>query len=163
VDAIRQAISAVNGMQVAYAFKPMEEIIADSLASQRFAMALLSVFAAIALLLASIGIYGVIAHVAGQRTHEIGVRLALGAQQADVLRLFLGQGARLVLIGEAVGVAAAAVLTRLMTRLLFGVSAVDPLTFVSVAILLCAVALAACYVPARRAMRVDPILALRNE
>jgi putative ABC transport system permease protein len=126
-------------------------------------MILLGVFAALALVLSSIGIYGVISYLAGQRAHEIGIRMALGAQRNDVLRLILGHGAKMALIGVAVGIAASLGLTRLMAKLLFGVSAYDPLTFAAVACLLLLVALAACYVPARRAMRVDPMIVLRWE
>jgi putative ABC transport system permease protein len=124
---------------------------------------IVALFALTALLLAGLGIYGVISYIVSERTHEMGIRLVLGAKRSDVLRLVLGQGARLALIGVVVGLVAAAGLTRLMRTMLFGVSAVDPLTFAAVTILFCVVALAACYIPARRAMRVDPIVALRHE
>ena len=162
-DAIRSAMQQMNSEQATYQFKPMDQIISKSLASRRFAMVLLSVFALLALVLASIGIYGVMSYVAAQRTHEIGVRIALGAQRSDVLRLVLSQAARMTLVGVPIGLLAAAVLMPQIKRMLFGVSAADPLTYAAVAILLTAVALLACYVPARRAMRVDPIVALRHE
>jgi ABC-type antimicrobial peptide transport system permease subunit len=141
----------------------MDSIISDSLASQRFSMAVLGVFATLALALASVGIYGVISYLVGQRTQEIGIRIALGAKRSDVLRMVLGDGMKMTLIGVGIGLAAALGLTRLMASLLFGVSATDPLTFTAVAMLLSVVALAACYIPARRAMRVDPMVALRYE
>jgi putative ABC transport system permease protein len=141
----------------------MDETIAHSLAARRFAMDLLGVFAALALALVCVGIYGVISYLVSQRTHEIGIRIALGAQRGDVLRLVIGQGTKMALIGVAVGISGSLALTRLMAKLLFGVGAYDPPTFLAVACLLTLVALTACYVPARRAMRVDPVVALRYE
>jgi putative ABC transport system permease protein len=126
-------------------------------------MLLLVVFAALALILAAVGIYGLMAYAVSQRTHEIGIRLALGAQQRDVMRLVAGDGARIAFFGIGIGVASALVLTRVMTTLLFEVKATDPAAFAGVTILLAMVALAACYIPARRAMRVDPMVALRYE
>jgi ABC-type antimicrobial peptide transport system permease subunit len=160
---IRRTSSHMSSQQVIYSAQTMDEIISDSLAARRFSVILLGIFAALALALASVGIYGVISYLVGQRTHEIGVRMALGAQRTDILRLILGQGGRMAGLGIMIGFAAALGLTRLMTNLLFGVKPTDPLTFVAVAMLLCGIALAACYVPARRAMRVDPMVALRYE
>jgi ABC-type antimicrobial peptide transport system permease subunit len=162
-ESIRGVLQQMNAEQVAYGAQSMEQIISRSLAAQRYSMILLGGFAALALLLASVGIYGVISYVVGQRTQEIGIRVALGAQRSHVLRLVIGDGARLVLLGLAAGVVAALALTRLMAALLFAVSPTDPLTFASVAVLLVVVALSACYVPARRATRVDPTMALRAE
>ena len=161
--AIRRVSQDMSGQQVIYGEETMDQVVSRSLSPQRFVMALLGVFAGLALLLASVGIYGVISYVAGQRTHEIGVRMALGAQKMDVLRLIIGQGARMALIGVAIGVAGAFGLTRLMASQLYMVSATDPLTFTAVSLLLITVALAACYVPARRAAKVDPMVALRYE
>jgi ABC-type antimicrobial peptide transport system permease subunit len=141
----------------------MEDVLATSLAARRLSMILLSAFAALALILSCIGIYGVISHLVGQRTHEIGIRMALGAQPSDVMRLVLGQGAKMVLLGVIIGIAAALGLTRLMANQLFGVTSHDPFTFAAVALLLTMIALLACYVPARRAVRVDPLIALRYE
>ena len=161
--AVRQTVSAANKENVVYDVESMDSIVSDSLADRRFSMALLGVFAALALILSSVGIYGVISYVVGERTHEIGIRIALGAQQRDVLRQMLRHGIQMAFPGIAVGLAAALLLTRLLTKMLYGVSAADPLTFVGVAVMLSLVALAACYVPARRATRVDPMIALRYE
>jgi ABC-type antimicrobial peptide transport system permease subunit len=141
----------------------MDEVLAGSFAARRLSMILLGIFAALALVLSCVGIYGVISYLFGQRTREIGVRMALGAQRSDVMRLVLGEGAKMALVGVAAGIAAALGLTRLMAGELFGVTAQDPLTFGAVAIVLTLVALLACYLPARRALRVDPMVALRYE
>ncbi|HKQ86464.1 MAG TPA: ABC transporter permease [Candidatus Acidoferrales bacterium] len=163
VGGLRSALAQFNSQLVMFGVQPLDEVISDSLASRRFSMILLGVFAALALILSAIGIYGVISYIVGQRTHEIGIRLALGAHPSDVMRLILGQGTKLALIGVAIGIVAAFALTRLMTKMIFGVSAHDPLTFIGVAVVLIMVALAACYFPARRAMRTDPMVALRYE
>lgn len=160
---IRKALKEISNEHIMFSAQTMEEIIADSLAERRVAMIVLGAFAALALGLASMGIYGVISYLVGQRTHEIGVRMALGAKQGDVLRLILGEGLKMIVIGVVIGLAAAVALTRLMANLLFGVSAADPLTFAGVGAILTVVALVACWVPARRAMRVDPVVALRYE
>jgi putative ABC transport system permease protein len=141
----------------------MQQVLSHSIALRSFLMTLLSFFAALALLLACVGIYGVISYAVSQRTREIGVRMALGAKRADVLRLVLREAMKLILIGVAVGVAVALGLTKAMASFLYGVSATDPLIFASVIVLLIIVALAACYIPVRRAMRVDPMVALRYE
>src|SRR5213082_1721469 len=161
--AIRHAAEKVVSSAALYDVRPMEEIVSRSISTQRLTMFLLSVFSALALILSAVGIYGVISYLTGQRTHEIGVRVALGASRIDVLRMVLGQGLKITLIGVGIGVVAAFGFTRLITTLIYGVGASDPLTFGAVAILLSAVALFACYIPARRAMRVDPIVALRYE
>jgi predicted permease len=160
---IRTTMTKMNSNEVVYGVQTMDEIVADSLAARKFSMILLGVFAVLALVLSSIGIYGVISYLVGQRTHEIGIRMALGAQQGDVLKLVLGQGMRMALIGVGIGLAAAIGLTRLMSKMLFQVSATDPVTLIGVSVVLTGVALAACYIPARRAMRTDPIIALRYE
>jgi putative ABC transport system permease protein len=162
-DAIRRISEQMSSQQVIFAPQTMDSLISQSLASRQFSMILLVVFAALALVLASVGIYGVISYVVAQRGHEIGLRMALGARPLDILRLILGGGGRLAAAGVVAGIAAALGLTRLMASLLYGVSAADPVTFATVAILLTLVALAACYVPARRASKVDPAVALRCE
>jgi predicted permease len=161
--AIRSGLRGMSGEQVMYSVQTMEEVIADTLAERRVSMIVLGAFAALALGLASIGTYGVISYLVGQRTHEIGIRMALGAKQGDVMRLVLREGLKMTALGVVLGLIAAAGLTRLMANLLFGVSATDPPTFAGVAVVLTFVALVACYVPARRAMKVDPIVALRYE
>ena len=141
----------------------MNEVISGTLADRRFLMVLLQAFAGIAMLLASLGLYGVISYLVGQRTHELGIRLALGAQRRDVLRLVLIHGMKMTLAGVALGLIAAVGFTRLLSKMLFGVSATDPATFGAIALLLTAVAFVACLVPARRATKVDPLVALRYE
>ena len=163
LDSIRHLSAQMSSQQVIFGAQTMDSLISDSVASQRFSMILLLVFAVLALILASVGIYGVISYVVGQRAHEIGIRMALGARPQDILRLILSRGGRLTGLGIAVGLAAALGLTRLMASLLYGVGATDPLTFAGVAVLLTLVALVACYVPARRATKVDPVVALRYE
>jgi ABC-type antimicrobial peptide transport system permease subunit len=141
----------------------MDQVLSRSLALRSFMMLLLSIFGGLALMLASVGIYGVISFAVSQRTREIGVRMALGARPADVLRMILTEGLKLVAVGVVLGVAAALMLTRLLEGMVYGVSMRDPLIFVLVNLLMVAVSLAACYVPALRATRVDPITALRYE
>jgi putative ABC transport system permease protein len=161
--ALREQIRAIDPALPVVEVRPMAEVMGSSIAQPRFRTALLSLFGAVALLLAAIGIYGVLAYSVAQQTREIGIRMALGANPGKVLRLVLGRGLRLAGAGTLIGVLAALMLTQLLNSLLFGVSATDPLTFAAVAGLLLLVALLACYVPARRAMRVDPMVALRYE
>jgi len=162
-DAIRFRSRQMSSQQVISDAHTMDEIISNSISDRQFSMVLLGTFAALALLLSSIGIYGVISYLIGERRHEIGIRMALGAQRKDILALVLGEGVRLALLGAAIGIAAGLGLTRLMANLLYEVSATDPLTFVAVPIVLLGVAMLACYIPARRAMQVDPMTALRYE
>jgi predicted permease len=162
-ESMRAAIKRISSEHIMSSTQTMDEIISESLATQQVSLILLGAFAILALGLASSGIYGVISYVVQQRTQEIGVRMALGANRSDVLRLVLAEGMKMAGVGVVAGLAAAFGLTRLMASLLFGVSATDPLTFAVVAILLTIVALAACYIPARRAMHVDPMVALRYE
>ena len=141
----------------------MQEVYGKSLARTSFTLVMLGIAGAMALSLGIIGIYGVISYSVSQRQREIGIRLALGTQRGDLLQMVLRRGAKLALVGVAIGISAALALTRLMTNLLFGVTAHDPITFAAVAALLIVVAVLACYIPARRAMLVDPIVALRYE
>ena len=163
VSAIREALRGIDPGEPVTHISTMEQVASASLSDWRFHAILLGVFGVLALVIAAVGVYGVISYSVSQRTHEIGVRMALGAQRSSILRLVLGQGLMLAGIGVVFGIAAALGLTRLMASLLYGVSATDPVTFAGVAILLLVVALLACYVPARRAMKVDPMIALRYE
>jgi len=163
LSALRHTLQQFNSEMVIYGEQSLDDVISNSLASRRFSMIVLGIFAALALILSSIGIYGVISYLVGQRTQEIGVRMALGAQRTDVMRLILGRGAFLALLGTAIGTVAALALTHLMSKMIYGVSPRDPLTFAGVAAVLIAVALAACYIPTRRAMRIDPASAMRHE
>jgi putative ABC transport system permease protein len=161
--AVRQEMLKVDPSLPLTNMRSLEQIVGRSLAEQRFNSALLGIFAAIGSLLAAVGVYGVMSYVVTQRTREIGVRVALGARAGDVLKLIVGKGMALALAGVALGMAASFALTRLMKDFLFGVQPVDPLTFGLVALSLIVVALVACYVPARRATKVDPMVALRCE
>jgi ABC-type antimicrobial peptide transport system permease subunit len=162
-DAIRQQVWAVDKEQPVAGAMPLEELVDDTLAPRKLQASLLGGFAGLALLLAALGIYAVLSFSVTQRTQEIGVRLALGAQPADVLEMVFSQGLRLFVLGAAIGLAAAFALSRTLEHLLYGVSATDPISFASVILILGAVTLLACYFPARRAMRVDPMVALRYE
>jgi len=160
---IRQAVDSIDKGLPLTNVESFPDALGASVAQERFRTLVLSSFSGIALILAAVGIFGVISYSASQRTHEIGIRMALGAQQGNVLRLILGHGAKLAIFGLSAGAVAALLLTRLMASLLYGVSATDPITFGTVAIVLLGVALIACYIPAHRAMRVDPMVALRHE
>jgi ABC-type antimicrobial peptide transport system permease subunit len=163
LDSIHHASAQMSDQQVIYGVQSMDSLVSDSISSRRFLMILLVAFATLALVLASVGVYGVISYAVGQRTHEIGIRMALGARSQDILQLILGLGGKLAATGVVAGLVAALGLTRLMASFLYGVGATDPFTFAGVAVLLSVVALAACYIPARRAARVDPMVALRYE
>ena len=161
--AIRAAVRAIDSSVPVYDVRPVTELFDESLGPRRFSMYLLACFAGVALLLACIGLFGVMAYLVSQRTHDIGLRLALGAAPRDVLRLVLGQGLALAAAGAAIGVLAGLAGGSLMRTLLYSVTPTDAVTLISVPLGLVAVALLACYVPARRAMKVDPLIALRSE
>jgi putative ABC transport system permease protein len=163
VPALKGAIWAIDKNQPISKTETLDQTLAESLARRRLYMILLGVFSCAALVLAALGIYGMVSYSVSQRTHEMGIRLAIGAERRDVLWLVLGEGARVALLGIAVGIASGLALTRLMSNLLFGVSATDPLTFAGVAMLLALAALAGSYIPARRALRGNPMVALRHE
>jgi ABC-type antimicrobial peptide transport system permease subunit len=160
---IRQAVWSVDASLPLAGVYTMNHYYKDSMARASFTLVMLGIAGAMALVLGAIGLYGVIAYSVSQRTHEIGIRVALGAQRSHVLSLVLNEGMMVIFAGLAIGLGASLILTRFLGSLLFGVSPTDPLTFASVGLLLAVVALAACYIPARRAMRVDPVLALRCE
>jgi putative ABC transport system permease protein len=162
-EAVRREVEKVNPNIPVHSVSSMDEIIARSMADRRFALELLGIFAAVALLLAAVGIYGVMAYSFSQRTHEIGIRIALGAQRLDIFRMAVVEGMQLVAIGLVVGLIGAAALTRFVRTMLFGVRPSDPVTFAATSAALAAVAFLACYIPARRATRVDPLVALRDE
>jgi putative ABC transport system permease protein len=163
VPAVQRAVAAVDKDQPIAQVKTMEQLLGESAAQPRFYALLLGVFAGVALLLAVIGIYGVVSYTVAQRAHEIGIRMALGAKTSDVLRMIVGQGMMQTALGVSLGLAAALALTRLLSGLLFGVDAYDPLTFIGGAIILATVALVAAFIAARRAAKVDPVIALRTE
>ena len=162
-QAVRREVESINLNVPVHSISSMDQIIARSVADRRFALELLGVFAAVALLLAAIGIYGVMSYSFSQRTHEVGIRVALGAQRLHILRMALAEGMRMVVIGLAAGLVGAAIMTRFFRSMLFDVGTTDPITFLSVSAILAGVALFACYIPARRATRVDPLVALRQE
>jgi putative ABC transport system permease protein len=161
--AIRDAVREADPQLPLATLRPMTDVISGTISAPRFTMMLMLIFAGLALALTAIGIYGVLSYQVAQRTGEIGIRLALGAQPRDVLMLVIGQGMRLTGAGIVTGVLASLALSRMMANLLYGVTATDPLTYVSVSLLAAIISLAACYFPARRATRVDPLVALRNQ
>lgn len=162
-SAVLQQIAQVDPDQPVFQVKTMDQYLDESMAQRRLSTVLLGAFAALALVLAAIGVYSVMSYLVSQRTHEIGIRMALGAKQRDILKLVVGQGMWLSFLGIAFGIAAAFLLTRMMTSLLYGITASDPLTFIGISLLLAVVALLACLIPARRAIKVDPIIALRYQ
>jgi predicted permease len=161
-DSIRRVVRAHNSQNVVFRPQTMNQVIACSLAARRFSMILLDAFAAIALLLAGVGLYALISYVVGQRTHELGIRVALGARRGDVLRLVLTHGMKMALGGMLPGLIAALGLTRLIENMLYGVSSTDPATFAAISLLLMSVSLLACFVPAWRALRLETVAALRQ-
>jgi len=163
ISSVRSAVAAIDRDQPVFSVITMRQLIDNSVSTPHLTLVLLGLFSGLALVLAAIGIYGVISYSVQQRTHEIGIRMALGAQRSNVLRLVVGQAVKLAALGIVIGMTAALGLMRLITSLLFGVSANDPLTFTAAALVLLFVAIVACYIPARRAIAVDPMNALRYE
>jgi putative ABC transport system permease protein len=163
LSGVRAAVRGLDSELSLFRARTMQQVVTDNMQDTSLQTALLGTFAALGLVLAAVGIYGVMAYLVTQRTHEIGIRIALGALPRDILGLVVGKGLTLTLAGVALGLAGALALTRVLASLLYGVKPTDPATYASVILLLTAVALAACYIPARRAMRVDPMVALRDE
>jgi putative ABC transport system permease protein len=163
VSAIRGAVASVDKEQPIFGIATMEEVVNASVFPRRITLILLALFSGLALVLAAVGIYGVVSYSVAQRQTEIGIRMALGAQRGDVLRLVLARGGKISIAGIVIGSAASLALTRLIANLLYSVSAVDPVTFAVVALVLALIAMVACYIPARRALRVDPLIAMRHE
>jgi putative ABC transport system permease protein len=163
IGQMRQEVQSIDKDIPIASVRTLDELLVESVAQPRFRTLLVSIFAGVALVLAAVGIYGVMSYSVTERRHEIGIRMALGATSSDVMRMVVGHGMRLALIGVAIGVAGAFALTRLLANLLFGVTTTDPVTFIVLPLVLAGVALAATYVPARRATRVDPMIALRHE
>ena len=162
-QAARAEVKAFDPAQIIWRVQTLEQLLGTSVAPRKFNMLLLAIFASVALILAAIGLYGVMSYSVSWQTHEIGIRMALGANRGDVLRLVVRQGMKMALIGLALGLVGAFLVSRVMMDMLYGISPTDPLTFTGVSIVLLAVALLACLIPARRATRVDPIVALRAE
>ena len=160
---VHEQVQSINPELPVFGAQTLDDALSASLSERRFSMEMVALFAVTALLLAGLGIYGTISYMVSERAHEIGIRLALGAKRAKILEMVLCQGLGLALCGAAVGLVGALIVARLMAGLLYGVRPTDPLTFVGVTLVLTVVALAACYIPARRAMRVDPLVALRYE
>jgi ABC-type antimicrobial peptide transport system permease subunit len=163
ISSVRSVVQQLDSNLAITNVQTIHEIMSDALWAPRMGAALLTLFGGLALILAAVGVYGVLSYSVNQQRHEIGIRRALGAQEGDVLRLVAGQGMRLAVVGLVVGLAVAAIFARLLVSLLFGVSAIDPWTFIGVTFVLLAVALLACYIPARRALTVDPLIALRYD
>jgi len=162
-DQVREQVQAVDPTLPVFGSQTLTQTLSDSLSQRRFSMEMVGLFAFTALLLATLGIYGVISYLVSERTHEIGIRLALGASRSNILRMILRQGFGFAIVGAAVGLACALIVSHLMANLLYGVRPTDPLTFAAVVFIFIGVALLACYLPARRAMKVDPTIALRYE
>jgi len=162
-DSVRQEVQSLDPSIPVFGVRTMDAVMKDYLAQRRFALELLGIFAGVALLLASVGIYGVMAYTFSRRTNEIGIRIAMGAQRRDILKIAIGEGLVIVTIGLAAGLLGSLVLTRFLQTMLFNVKPADPLTFLALSLLLAAVTMMAGFVPARRASRVDPMIALRHE
>jgi putative ABC transport system permease protein len=163
IGAVRETAQSLDKVQPVYGVRTLESVMSEAVAKPSFRTFLMGVFALVALTLAMVGIYGVMSYSIAQRTHEIGIRMALGARHSNVLTLVIGHGMALALVGVGIGLVASFALTRVLAQFLFGIKPTDPITFIGVALLLACVALLACYIPARRATKIDPLAALRYE